>query len=88
MLSAMGKKMITPQEFATRIGRPYQTVMYWLRNKLVPGAVRVEQSRGPVYSVPEDQVARFKKQGPKRGRPVSAVSKKTSQAPPLARKKR
>jgi hypothetical protein len=65
----MRKKMITPMEFAERVGRPYQTVMYWLRKNLVPGVEVIQESRGPVYSVPESQVERFKKQGPIRGRP-------------------
>ena len=91
MLAAMGtKKMITPREFAARVGRPYQTIMYWLREKLIPGAEVIQESRGPAYSVPEGQVEKFKKQGPRRGRPPklkAAESRKPASTAPSARKK-
>jgi hypothetical protein len=69
----MGKKnMITPLEFANRVGRPYQTIMYWLRRGIVPGVEIVQETRGPIYHVPVSAVAKFKDKGPKRGRPAKA----------------
>lgn len=66
--------MITPHEFAEQVGRPYQTVLYWLRNKMVPGAEVTQETRGPVYLVPQSAVAQFKDNGPKRGRPRKPLS--------------
>lgn len=68
--------MITPKEFAERVGRPYQTVMYWIRQNLVPGVEVVQESRGPVYFVPVEAVNKFKNKGPKRGRPPKQKSDK------------
>lgn len=61
--------MITPKEFANEIGRPYDTVMRWLRNNLVPGIEVIQESRGPVYKVPADAIKQFKDFEPTRGRP-------------------
>ncbi len=67
------KKMITPQEFAERVGKPYPTVMYWLRKGLVQGVEVIQESRGPAYKVPVEAVESFKN-GPKRGRPRKPLS--------------
>jgi len=69
------KDMISAKEFADLVGRPYQTIMYWLRNDLVPGVEVVQESRGPVYFVPREAVKQFKGKGPKRGRPLKAKTK-------------
>ena len=69
------KGMISPKEFAEAIGRPYQTVMYWLRNGLVPGVEVVEESRGPIYLIPQKAVDKFKDFSPRRGRPPRAKAK-------------
>ena len=66
--------MISPQEFANEIGRPYDTVMRWIRNGLVPGVKVIQETRGPVYLVPADAVEKFKDFGPKRGRPRKPLS--------------
>ena len=68
------KKMISPQEFADQIGRPYQTVLYWLRKGLVPGAEVKQESRGPVYSVPADAIRSIDEWEPKQGRPRKPLS--------------
>lgn len=65
----MKKPMITPQEFADQIGRPYATVMRWLREGLVPGVKVKQESRGPVYSVPADAVDKLESIEPPKGRP-------------------
>jgi hypothetical protein len=62
-------KMISPQEFAQEIGRPYDTVMRWLRGSLVPGVEVIQESRGPVYKVPATAIPAFRNFEPKRGRP-------------------
>lgn len=66
--------MITPREFAEQLGRPYQTVLYWLRNKMVPGAESRQESSGIVYYIPQTAVAKFKDNAPKRGRPRKPLS--------------
>jgi len=66
--------MITPQQFATEIGRPYDTVMRWLRTGLVPGVEVTQETRGPVYSVPADAIKQFSNFEPKRGRPRKPLS--------------
>jgi hypothetical protein len=40
------KGMLSAKEFADRAGRLYQTVMYWLRQGLVPGVEAAQESRG------------------------------------------
>ncbi|HYL98116.1 MAG TPA: hypothetical protein VEZ90_04115 [Blastocatellia bacterium] len=66
--------MITPKEFADAIGRPYQTILYWLRNNMVPGVEVIEESRGPIYLVPQKAVEQFKGFTPRRGRPPNPKS--------------
>jgi hypothetical protein len=64
------EEMIKPQDFADKIGKPYQTVMYWLRNDLIPGVEVIQESRGPVYKIPISAVDTIiATGGPKRGRP-------------------
>ncbi|HEY6331567.1 MAG TPA: hypothetical protein VI756_19740 [Blastocatellia bacterium] len=52
--------MISPEEFAEAIGRPYQTVIRWLRNGMVPGVEVIEESRGPIYLIPQKAVVKFR----------------------------
>ena len=61
--------MITPHEFAEAVGRPYRTVMYWIRQGHIPGVERIEERRGVVYLVPSSAIQKFKDAGPRRGRP-------------------
>lgn len=67
------EKMITPKEFAAEVGKPYATVLYWLRSGLVPGVEVIQESRGVAYKVPLSAVDQFKN-GPKRGRPRKPLS--------------
>ena len=67
--------MIKPQGTADQVGNPYQTVMYWLRNDLIPGVEVIQESRGPVYKIPVSAVHTIKANGgPKRGRPPKPES--------------
>lgn len=66
--------MITPLQFAQEIGKPYATVIRWLREGLVPDVEVKQESRGPVYLVPADAVKRFKDFTPQRGRPQKPES--------------
>ena len=63
-------EMITTREFADAIGRHYLTVLRWLREGLVPGAVVVRETSGTVYRVPKSAISQFKGKSPRpRGRP-------------------
>jgi hypothetical protein len=60
------RKMVTPKEYAKKIGVPYQTVMSWLRRNLLPGADKtVLPSGGWYYLVPIDTPKPELKRGPK-----------------------
>ncbi|HYM00055.1 MAG TPA: hypothetical protein VEZ90_13970, partial [Blastocatellia bacterium] len=59
---------LTARKFAKEVGRPYSTVLYWLKKGLVPGVEVVQETSGVVYRIPRSAVAQFKKQGPRRGR--------------------
>jgi len=48
------KKMLSPSQFAEKIGRPYQTVMTWLRKDLIEGAEKTSIGKMEVYLIPED----------------------------------
>ena len=62
--------MITTREFAELIGRPYSTVVSWLRGGLVPGAKKFQETSGTVYRVPRSAVEAFRSgAAPRRGRP-------------------
>ena len=63
------QEMITTREFAELIGRPYSTVVAWLREGRVPGAKAFKETSGTVYRVPRSAVETFKDGGPRRGRP-------------------
>lgn len=57
------------REFAEEVERPYRTVLYWVRQGLIPGVETIQESRGPVHRIPRSVVAKFKGHEPRRGRP-------------------
>lgn len=63
---------MTPKEYAEIHGVAYTTVMYWLNNGKVDGAVKHETPRGPYWELPVD-APRPKKLS---GRPKKAAAKK------------
>ena len=77
---------VTPTEFAELVGRPYETVIYWIRRGLIPGVVRTEESRGPSYKVPRSAATTFKDNPPARGRPPKAKSDHAAKATRKPRK--
>lgn len=48
------KKMLTPSQYAEKVGKPYQTIMAWLRKDLIEGAEKTEIGKMFVYLIPED----------------------------------
>lgn len=46
--------MLSPSQYAERIGKPYQTIMAWLRKDLIEGAEKTEVGKMSVYLIPED----------------------------------
>lgn len=64
--------MLSPSQYAEKIGRPYQTVMAWLRQNRIEGAEKTEVGKMYVYLIPED--AEYTP--PPMGRPKKASAKK------------
>jgi hypothetical protein len=67
-------KLVTPKEYAEINGVAYTTVLYWLNNGRVEGAVKHETPRGPYWELPLD-APRPKKLS---GRPRKTPKKRTS----------
>jgi len=59
--------MLTTKEVAERIGVKYTTVMLWLRENKLAGAVKEDSPRGEYWLIPESSIAGIKKRG--QGRP-------------------
>jgi len=58
--------MIPPREYAERVGAKYQTVMLWLRQELIPGALKVDMpAGGHYYVIPADAPKPETRRGPK-----------------------
>jgi excisionase family DNA binding protein len=71
----MGKqKMLTTKEVAERIGVKYTTVMLWLREKKLPGAMKEDSPRGYYWLIPESSISGIQKRG--QGRPRKDGAKK------------
>jgi len=47
-------KLVTPKEYAEIHQVAYTTVLYWLNNGRVEGAVKHETPRGPYWELPVD----------------------------------
>jgi hypothetical protein len=65
------QKMLSPSQYAEKIGKPYQTVMTWLRQGRIAGAVKQEIGKMAIYQIPENAVA----SAPPMGRPKKAAKK-------------
>jgi len=57
--------MISPRQYAQKIGRPYTTVMTWLQRGLLPDAVQLETPSGLYWAIPENAPPPELKRGPK-----------------------
>jgi hypothetical protein len=64
-------RLVTPKEYAEMNGVAYTTVLYWLNNGRVEGAIKHDTPRGPYWELPED-TPRPKKLS---GRPSKAAKK-------------
>lgn len=62
--------MISPSEFAEKIGKPYPTVMAWLKKDLIEGVEKHAVGKSVIYAIPED--ARYIE--PVMGRPKKAAA--------------
>jgi hypothetical protein len=66
------KKMLSPSQYAEKIGKPYQIVMAWLRQNRIGGVEKTEVGKMYVYLIPEDAeytpppMGRPKKEGVKK----------------------
>jgi hypothetical protein len=69
-------RMLTAREFAEAVNAAYTTVMGWLKDKAIPGAIFDDSSpRGGVWFIPESAVDKFKQDSRSRGRPRKASTK-------------
>lgn len=69
------KRMLTTKEFASEVNAPYTTVMGWLKDNRIPGAMFDNSNpRGGVWYIPETAIKIFKPEEnrPRRGRPKKA----------------
>lgn len=69
---------MTASEFAEKRGIPYQTVVRWAREKLIPGVKVTEFGKFKVYMIPEEALHTFDR--PKTGRPPLTDKKKAARA--------
>ncbi|MGH9839955.1 MAG: hypothetical protein ACREEM_14320 [Blastocatellia bacterium] len=58
---------MTASEFAEKRGIPYQTVVRWARQKLIPGVKVTEFGKFKIYMIQEEALHAFDR--PKTGRP-------------------
>jgi hypothetical protein len=85
----MTKKMISPSEFAVKIGRPYPTVMAWLKKDLIQGVERHQVGKSVIYAIPEDAKYTEPSMGrPKKPDEADAVEATRKSAPVKPVKKR
>jgi hypothetical protein len=47
-------KMLSPSQFAEKVGKPYQTIMTWLRQGRIPAAEKTQVGKLFIYLIPED----------------------------------
>ena len=63
---------LTIGEFARAVGAPYQTVVGWAKQGVIPGIRREETPRGPVWLIPPKALDTIQTWRPSRGRPPKA----------------
>lgn len=63
--------MLSPSQYAEKIGKPYQTIMAWLRQGRIAGAEKTEVGKMLVYLIPENAAYT----PPPMGRPKKAAKK-------------
>lgn len=68
--------MLSPSQYAEKIGKPYQTVMAWLRQNRIEGVEKTEVGKMYVYLIPENAAYN----PPPMGRPKKATAKKSKKA--------
>jgi hypothetical protein len=81
------KAMLTTKEFALAVNAAYTTVMGWLRDGRIPGAVFDDSiPRGGVWYIPQSAVEKFKQETRKRGRPRKTAGTRTKTPRPPGKK--
>ena len=63
--------MLSPSQYAEKVGKPYQTIMAWIRQGRIPGAEKTEVGKMVIYLIPENA----KYEAPPMGRPKKAAKK-------------
>lgn len=78
--------MLTTKEVAERIGVKYPTVMLWIRERKLSGAVKETSPRGDYWLVPESSIVGIKKRGQGRPKKIAAADETHSDASVTAEK--
>ncbi len=74
------EKMLTTKEVAERIGVKYPTVMLWIRENKLAGAMKETSPRGDYWLVPESSLAGIVKRGQGRPKKVTGTAAETKPA--------
>jgi predicted site-specific integrase-resolvase len=73
------KGMLTTKEFAQQVNAAYTTVMGWLKDGRIPGAIFDDSiPRGGIWYIPRVAVEKFKQESRTRGRPRKVKADKVS----------
>jgi hypothetical protein len=65
---------LTSSQVAARLGKDARLIRLWCQQKLFPNAYQDETARGPVWMIPESDLAGF--EPPKMGRPSTKKASK------------
>jgi hypothetical protein len=65
MIGMSKKRMLSPKQYAEKIGKPYTTVMTWLQGELMPEAVKHQTPTGHYWEIPDGTKPPELKPGPK-----------------------
>jgi hypothetical protein len=67
------EKFMTAKEFAAKLGRPYSTIAYWLRENRIPGATTTTIGDAVFWQIPISALAEFRE--PTIGRPKGSKNR-------------
>jgi hypothetical protein len=88
MSTETSDEFMTAQLFAEEMGVHYRTVLSWLRNGLVPGAIERETPMGNYWQIPHEALQMEKpKPGPKPKQTTDDQVSRAMSAPAKASKK-
>jgi hypothetical protein len=77
-------EMLSPSQFAEKIGRPYSTVMAWLKAKRIVGAKKHKVGKMEIWLIPRDASIKL----PTMGRPSARKDVATARKQKAAKRAR